>query len=167
MDGRFFRLSLFPKTNLKTERKPMPNSERTFADRLARGRSMHAIVAGFVPGFTPSDISLVPATYETFLDSIEALNTAVNAADSAVSPAVSLHKTLLLTIKQRTTQVVANVKSVAAWKQYLPAVKQAADKVRGYNPKQKPRPAPAPRRSPGAQAAQARPAKLRRHRLPL
>ena len=122
----------------------MANSERTFADRAARGRDLHAAIAEFEPVFEPADAALEPATYEAFLDDLDELNTDVNTADVAVSTAIQLHKTLLRTIKQRTTQVVAHIRSVTAWKQYLPAVKQAADKVRGYRPRSKPAPPPAP-----------------------
>ncbi|MDQ3116446.1 MAG: hypothetical protein M3Q86_07520 [Verrucomicrobiota bacterium] len=48
----------------------------------------------------------------------------------------------MLQIKDRTTRAVNYVGSNAAWEQYLPAVKQAADKVRNFRPSKKATPPP-------------------------
>ena len=53
----------------------MPNPERTYVDRLQRGRELHSAVNGFSPAFAPSDPNLLPAVFETFLDTLDEVNT--------------------------------------------------------------------------------------------
>jgi hypothetical protein len=116
----------------------MANSERTFGDRLTRGRDMHSKITGFAPAFDPANTALQPANFGTFLDLVESRNTLVATAGPASSAAISLHASLMATIKSRTTRVVDYISSNEAWSQFLPAVKQAADKVRNHRAARKP-----------------------------
>lgn len=113
---------------------PKPNSEQSFGDRLARARTMQSKIAAFTPDFAPDDSSLVPDTFNTFLDSIESKNGDVAAAESAFSDKTTTRKTLYDLIKERTLRVVDTVSGNEAWKQYLPKVKESAQMVRNSRP---------------------------------
>ncbi len=121
----------------------MANAETTFADRHGRAETMQSTIAAFVPVFAPSDVSLLPAAFDAFLTTVNTANVAVSTAEAEATNDVMLRAGLLKSIKERTTQIVGYVKSNKAWKNYLPAVKKAADKVRGYHPP-KAKPAPPP-----------------------
>lgn len=121
----------------------MPNIERSYADRLQRGRAMKSAVAGLAPAFAPADASLLPAAFETFLDGLDTLNVAVAAAEADWLGTVALRMALVEDIKARALRASARVKSNAAWKAQFPAVKAAAEALRGYRaPKPKMEPEP-------------------------
>jgi len=67
---------------------PLPQNERTFGDRLARGRAMQEKLALFNPAFAPDDSSLTAANFATFLDSVETKNNLVAAAEAADAQSV-------------------------------------------------------------------------------
>jgi hypothetical protein len=112
----------------------MKNSERSFGDRLTRAREMQSITEKFNPPFDPAVQALQPANFATFLDLVETRNTLVANAGPAATAAIALHASLMATIKARTLRVVDYVSSNEAWDQFLPGVKQAANKVRNYSP---------------------------------
>lgn len=112
----------------------MKNSERSFADRLARAQKMQETTAKFEPLFEPAVTALEPDNFKLFLVLVEARNTLVANAEAASTAAIALHANLMATIKSRTTRVVDYVLSNEAWDQFLPGVKQAANKVRNYSP---------------------------------
>jgi hypothetical protein len=112
----------------------MANSENTFGDRLTRAREMQNIILKFDPPFDPANTALQPGNFSSFLDLVETRNTLVATAGPASSAKVSLHSSLMATIKSRTTRVVDYVASNEAWTQFFPGVKQAANKVRNYHP---------------------------------
>lgn len=112
----------------------MANTETSFGDRLSRAQSMGEAIAGFVPAFAPSDATLAPAAFQATLSAIEGLNGAVAVHDAGVSSATAMRTSLQATIRSRTKQVVAEVKSNKAFAAYLPAVKQAADILLGRRP---------------------------------
>lgn len=121
----------------------MANAETTFADRLGRGRTMKSTIAAFSPAFAPADADLLPAAFDVFLQSVEDKNSAVAAADTQFKLDAALRTGLMTTIKDRSTQVRGYVNGKAAWSIYQPAVRRAADAVRGYRPP-KPKPATPP-----------------------
>jgi hypothetical protein len=112
----------------------MANSERTFADRLQRGIDLQTKILKFDPPFEPANTALDPTNFKLFLDLIETRNTLVATTQSAATAAIDLHASLMATIKSRTTRVVDYISSNEAWSQFLPGVKQAANKVRNYHP---------------------------------
>lgn len=121
----------------------MPNIEVSYADRLQRGRSMKSAVTGFVPPFAPPDAGLLPAAFDTFLDGLDALNTAVATAEADWKETATARTALVADIKARALRASARVKSNAAWKPQFPAVKAAAEALRGYRtPKPKIEPEP-------------------------
>jgi hypothetical protein len=114
---------------------PVPtNTEKTFGDRLARGRTMQSKIATFAPAFAPDDAALAPAAFDTFLDSVKDKNDAVAKADSAFAVKTGTRKTLYELIKTRTLRVVDTISGNEAWKQYLPKVKESARMVRNSRP---------------------------------
>ncbi len=121
----------------------MPNIERSYADRLQRGRSMKSAVGGFVPPFAPPDATLLPAAFDTFLDGLNTLNITAATAEADWKDDVADRIAMVKDIKARALRVSARVKSNAAWKTQFPAVKAAAEALRGYRiPKPKAEPHP-------------------------
>jgi len=112
----------------------MANAERTFADRLQRGIDLQSKIFKFAPPFEPANTALDPTNFKLFLDLIESRNLLVATTQSASTAAIELHASLMATIKSRTTRVVDYISSNEAWSQFLPGVKQAANKVRNYHP---------------------------------
>lgn len=129
----------------------MPNIENSFADRLQRGHSLHAVIVAATPVFAPADASLTAAAFATFLTSLATGNTAVADATADWRTAIATRADLVVTIKDRALRALNRVKSNRAWALQLPAVKAAAEKLRGYRqpkPKLPPdTPAPATRQS--------------------
>ncbi len=121
----------------------MPNTERSFGDRLIRAREMQSIIEKFVPPFDPAVPALQPASFATYLDLVEAHNTVVANAGPAATAAITLHASLMATIKARTVRVTDYISSNEAWDQFRPGVKQAANKVRNYSPSANKKEAPA------------------------
>ena len=124
----------------------MANIENSFADRLQRGHSLHSVIVAATPVFAPADADLAPAAFATFLSSVAAANTAVATTIADWHTAVAARTDLVVTIKDRALRALNRVKSNRAWDLQLPAVKAAADKLRGYRqPKPKlPPDTPAP-----------------------
>lgn len=110
----------------------MANSETTFADRQQRGREMQALTLTFVPTFAPADINLGPTPFNTFLDSLTTLNTTVATAEAVWKGNVAVRAGIVVDIKARALRASSRVKSNVLWKASVPAVKAAADNVRGY-----------------------------------
>lgn len=95
---------------------------------------MQGKIAAFTPAFAPDDASLAPATFDTFLDSIETKNGEVAAAASVFDGNVTTRKDLYELIKERTLRVVDTISGNEAWKQYLPKVQEKARPVRNSRP---------------------------------
>ena len=132
----------------------MPVSEKSFADRLGRGRLMQAAIAVFDPPFVPAEASLEEAAFETFLDTLDTLNTETANLVTQYSNGVDEREVLVTDIKARVLRVLSFVESNAAWKKYARGIKTLADKIRGNRPR-KPKP-PAPSETPGSPPAKAR-----------
>ena len=109
----------------------MPVSEQSFADRLQRGRQFNAATTGFTPPFTPADPSLAPDVFGGFLDGLDTSNLAVATALAAWQEGAVARSALVARLKADTLRALARVKSNPAWKAHVPAVKAAADKLRG------------------------------------
>lgn len=116
----------------------MPDSERSFADRLQRGHELSAAIGGFTVAFAPADADLLPPAFGQFLLDVGALNSAVTEVGASWTDDVAKRAAKVVEIKARALRALARVKSNAAWKTHLPAVKTAADNLRGYR-------APAPK----------------------
>lgn len=121
----------------------MPESETSYADRLQRGRSMKSAIAGFIPPFAPPDATLLPAAFDTFLNGLNTLNTTAATKKADWQSSVADRIAMVKDIKARALRVSSHVKSNAAWKAQFPAVKAAAEALRGYRiPKPKAEPHP-------------------------
>lgn len=121
----------------------MANTESSIADRLQRGRSMKSAITGFTPSFAPPDTTLLPAAFATFLDGLDTHNNWVAAAEADWKDDVADRIALVKDIKARALRTSARVKSHAVWKAQCPAVKAAAEALRGYRiPKPKAEPQP-------------------------
>jgi hypothetical protein len=110
----------------------MANSETSFADRLQRGSSLQAALAGFAPPFAPADPLLLPAAFTTFLEGLGGMNQAVAMAEAEWKDAAASRSALVTEIKARALRANSRVKSNTAWKAQVAAVKTAADNLRGY-----------------------------------
>ena len=107
-------------------------TEKSFADRLQRGRDIQAAIASFSPTFGPADMSLLPAPFLIFLDTIPPLNTAVANAEALWRNNVQARVTLVKDIKAKALRVLSRVRSNVLWKGQVALVKSAVDELRGY-----------------------------------
>lgn len=112
----------------------MANTESSFADRLQRGHELQTALAGFSPAFDPADPALTPAAFAVFLTGLGTMNTAVATADADWKDCAATRAALVTEIKARALRANSRVKSNSAWKAQQPAVKAAADALRGYRP---------------------------------
>ncbi len=110
----------------------MAKAETSFADRLGRGREMQAAMAAFSPAFAPADVALGAVAFNSFLDSLTSLNTAVATAEATWKGSVGARATMVADVKGRGLRACARVRSNATWKGYVPGVKAAAGALRGY-----------------------------------
>ena len=132
----------------------MANTELSYADRLQRGRDMQTATVGFSPAFAPVDSTLGAASFLTFLDGLDTLNTEVGTLLGQYTTGVAQRTPMVEDIKDRSLRVLSLIKSNAVWKAFLPAIKSLVDKIRGNTPKP-PKP-PAPGESPGSPPAKKR-----------
>lgn len=93
---------------------------------------MQAAIAGFIPTFGPADISLTPVAFNTFLDSVVALNTAVANAEALWKNNAQARVTMVKDTKAKALRVLSRVKSNTLWKGQVALVKAAVDELRGY-----------------------------------
>ena len=122
----------------------MSDTENSFADRLQRGRSLPAATSGFQPPFAPADDQLLPANFEDYLESLDGMNMTVAEAMADWQATAAIRSNLVTGIKALALRAVARVKSNALWKIQQPAVKAAADALRGYRTPKPKLPADAP-----------------------
>jgi hypothetical protein len=116
----------------------MATSEQSFADRLQRGRQLQTAIATFSPAFDPADARLSASGMVAFLNTLDGLNAAVSTAETEWRDVTAQRAALVADIQARALRASSRVKSNIAWKAQLPAVKAAADAVRGYrSPKPK------------------------------
>ena len=112
----------------------MSNTEKTFADRLARGNTLQTTVAGFTVPFAPADTELASTPFGTFLESVEDANDLVNTKATLSTAAVADHAAKMEAIKETADQVNSYVQSNKAWKAQQPAITAAVNAVHGYSP---------------------------------
>jgi hypothetical protein len=93
---------------------------------------LQATVAGFSPAFIPADVSLSAAGFDTFLDGLDAIQSAVSTAQVADNEAVVDRQAQAADIKTTALRVKDLVQSNIAWKRWHKSVGDAADRVRGY-----------------------------------
>ncbi len=101
-------------------------------DRIGRFTLLKEACAGMVPAFAPADADINLAAQTALLATLntccENVSNALNNLKDQTGPRV----TLLKTIKERVTRGVNRVESNRAWANKLPAVKAAANQVRGF-----------------------------------
>ena len=132
----------------------MPISEKTFADRLGRGREMHAAIALFAPPFAPADVSLLPPAFNTFLDDLDTSNTDTGTLGSSYTTNVDERTDIVKDIKDRALRVLSYVESNSAWISSARGIKTLVDKIRGVV--SRPAKAPAPGETPSSPQARRR-----------
>lgn len=113
----------------------MAISETSYLDRLGRGRTMQAAIAGFSPAFAPADASLLPVAFATFLDSLDALNTATVTLVDQFSAAAEGRKATVKDLYDRAGRILAFVASNKDWAKQLRSIKTIVDKIRGNQPR--------------------------------
>jgi hypothetical protein len=118
-------------------------SETSFQDRIGRFTLLKEACADMAPPFLPPDTDITVASQTSLITTLNACCTAVTTALNDLKDLTDPRVTLVKTIKERVTRAVNRVDSNRAWASKLPAVKAAADKVRGFRgPKQAAPPAP-------------------------
>ena len=112
----------------------MANSEASFRDRQGKSQTLQDFIEGFTPVFTPADASLNQANYQLSVNGADAANTSVETLASNYTTSSTQRVALVKTIRDRTTQALAYIKSNKAWATNYKAVKAAADKFRNMKP---------------------------------
>lgn len=112
----------------------MPNTEKTFADRLGRAQLLQSTIAGFTPAFAPADTSLNAANFEDFVTVLEAANVEVNDQRDTYATKAALRTDIVREAKTRAMQAINYVKSNSAWGRHFDTLKPTYDKLRGYRP---------------------------------
>ena len=120
------------------------NTEKSFADRLGRARSMQTKIAGFSPVFAPVDPNIGPSAFESYCNGCEAANTAVSEAESVYTTVTGARSAAADALKAIAGRVQDHVEGVAAWKKYLKSITDASRAVRGVSTASKKAAAPAP-----------------------
>ena len=114
---------------------------QSFIDRLARAVLLKDTAAGMSPAYNPPDASLQISTFTTFLTSVDTANDLVDTQEGSYSTQATTRVATVKTVKARSTQIMARLKSNSAWASEYHSAKLAADKVRGVKPpKAKPTP---------------------------
>jgi hypothetical protein len=126
----------------------MPESEQSFQDRVQKSQVLHDACNGFTPVYLPAPDTTTLASYQTKINAAGPLNNAVNGAASDLSDAITRRVEQVVLIKAATTDLIAYIKGVPAWKARYPKAKQFADAIRGFKPPRKPLPEPAPGEQP-------------------
>lgn len=119
-------------------------SEKSFADRLGRARSMQAIIAGFAPAFAPQDPNIQVGAFLSYCNGCEAANTAVSDAESAITNTTGDRSDAAAALKAKAGQVQDYVEANVAWKKFHKSIIDASRDVRGVSTPARKAPAPAP-----------------------
>ena len=119
----------------------MPNAELSFPDRLNRGRTMQAAIAGFTPVFAPGDANLSAGAFNSYLNGVEEANSAVSDSEPTATNAVTDRRTAAVAVQDTALRVKDHVASNVAWKKFAPTIGAASKLVRGTHLPKKPKPA--------------------------
>ena len=116
-------------------------SENSFADRIGRFVLLKEACESMVPAYVPLDADITIASQISLITTLNTCCTNVNNAATDLKDVADPRAASIKVIQERVTRAVSRVGSNRAWAGKLPAVKMAADKVRGMKP---PRPVPLP-----------------------
>lgn len=118
-------------------------SEQSFADRAQRARQLHASVTGLSPAYAPADPKFSLPAFQTAITGAERASQTIDTAKVPFDESTAGRIALVKSLGPLVTHALAYVKSNSAWEKKFPAIKDAADKVRGVRPARKPVPASA------------------------
>jgi copper chaperone CopZ len=112
----------------------MANTEKSYADRLARGNSLKDAVSAFAPAFAPTDPNIGPDAFASYLSGIEAANDALNDAETAWRLKADARREAAAGIADVSLRVKDHVGANKVWEPCLATVTKAVNAVRGYAP---------------------------------
>ncbi len=113
----------------------MAISERTFVDRYQRATTLSSAISSFDPVFAPANNEkILPPAFATFVEEVDAANSAVTGASDDYTAQVEERNELLAGAKDRCSRVISLLQAVPAWSHELTAIKRHYDKLRGYRP---------------------------------
>lgn len=110
-------------------------SERSFQDRISRAAALKDAVALFTPAYAPVDPKFTLLALGTAVSQAENASDRVDQNQLPYEDAVTARKALVKALGPLITQSLAYIKSNTAWAKRYEAIKKAADKVRGVQPK--------------------------------
>lgn len=119
-------------------------SEKSFADRLGRARSMHSFIDGFTPAFAPQDPNIAPSAFESYCNGCEGANNDVSEAESVLTTVTGERSDAAAALQAKAGQVQDYVEANVAWKKYHKSIIDASRAVRGISTPARKAPAPAP-----------------------
>jgi hypothetical protein len=112
----------------------MSNTERSFADRLARGKSLKDAITP-MPDYNPQDSDISKEEFAGFLDGVSAKNTEVKVKESDYSTAVADRQEAFYGsngVKRRATMILNYCKSLKNIGASLKSVARLVAKINNY-----------------------------------
>lgn len=106
-------------------------TENSFTDRIGRFTLLKDACDGMSPAFTPADSDITVLSQTSLITVLNTCCTVVTTAATDLKDQTDARVALVKTLKERVTRALNRVASNRAWAAKLPAVKAAADKVRG------------------------------------
>lgn len=110
----------------------MPNTERTFADRLGRAKLLLSAIEDFTPAFAPAAPDLRVAEFDVFVAALEAANDKTSDEKDTYSTQSASRAETVKQVKALALQAMSYVKSNPAWARHHATLKPTYDKLRGY-----------------------------------
>ena len=117
-------------------------TEQSFADRIGRFVLLTEACGTMSPAFAPADTDITLAAQGALLVTLNDCCTNVMTAQNDLKELTDPRVALVKSIKEAVTRTVNRVASNRAWAGKLPAVKAAADRVRGVVPPKSTTPPP-------------------------
>jgi hypothetical protein len=128
-DNLFSKIAVVP-----ADQPDIMPSETSFADRIGRFVLLKEACESMSPAFAPPDTDIALAAQTALIMTLNTCCNAVMNASNDLKDLTDPRAASIKVIKERVTRAVSRVASNRAWASKLPAVKAAADKVRGVSP---------------------------------
>lgn len=110
----------------------MSNSERTFADRLGRARTMNESIKGFSPVYDPVEETIKKDIFAAFIDEVSQANLVASLHNGNYRTQAKERRDMITDIKTRALLVLSHFKSTKALADHVPVIKTKVYTLRGY-----------------------------------
>ncbi len=118
----------------------MPDSEKSYYDRLQRAQTLHGAVSGFIPPYSSQRPEISMVNFGTFLTTVDGLNETASQEVTDYGEMASQRVALVKSMGPIMTRTMNCLKANPKWKAALRQTKTAADKFRGVRPSRSTKP---------------------------